>query len=285
MAVAVLMPKAGITVETCLIGAWNKKVGDRVAAGDILFNYETDKAAFECESTADGTLLEIFCGDGEEAPVLTPVCAVGEPGESVDHLRAAGGGAAAATPQPANDNIGGAGINATAAADAAAAANAADAAAPGTAAPGCAGLAAPQPPAAISPRARSLASRFGVDARNAVPTGPHGRVIERDIEMLINNPQAADFTAAQAANFAAAQAAQPQYPFRARRRPPRPALPPRNPPGRPRLRRGRAANARRIPMKNCRKYGAQSPTRCKNRLRTPRKSRTTIRLTPQAYWR
>ena len=58
MANAVLMPKAGITVESCIIGKWEKKVGDQIAEGDILFTYETDKAAFECESTAAGELLE-----------------------------------------------------------------------------------------------------------------------------------------------------------------------------------------------------------------------------------
>ena len=80
MAKGVLMPKAGITVEECVITEWLKKVGDHVEVGDILFTYETDKASFECESTAAGTLLEIFYGDGEEVPVLVNVCAVGEPG-------------------------------------------------------------------------------------------------------------------------------------------------------------------------------------------------------------
>ena len=74
MANAVLMPKAGITVESCIIGKWEKKVGDQIAEGDILFTYETDKAAFECESTAAGELLEIFFGDGEEVPCLVNVC-------------------------------------------------------------------------------------------------------------------------------------------------------------------------------------------------------------------
>ena len=59
---AVIMPKAGITVESCIIGTWEKKVGDQVKVGDILFTYETDKASFECESTEEGTLLEIFFG-------------------------------------------------------------------------------------------------------------------------------------------------------------------------------------------------------------------------------
>ena len=87
MANAVLMPKAGITVESCIIGKWEKKVGDQVAEGDILFTYETDKAAFECESTAAGELLEIFFGDGEEVPCLVNVCAIGAKGEDVSSLR------------------------------------------------------------------------------------------------------------------------------------------------------------------------------------------------------
>ena len=58
------MPKAGITVESCIIGTWEKKVGDPVKIGDVLFTYETDKASFECESTAEGVLLDIFYGEG-----------------------------------------------------------------------------------------------------------------------------------------------------------------------------------------------------------------------------
>ena len=48
LANAVIMPKAGITVESCIIGTWLKKVGDPVKVGDVLFSYETDKASFEC---------------------------------------------------------------------------------------------------------------------------------------------------------------------------------------------------------------------------------------------
>ena len=105
MANAVVMPKAGITVESCIIGKWLKKVGDPVAVGDILFTYETDKAAFECESTAAGELLEIFFQDGDEVPCLTNVCAVGTKGEDVSALRpgtaAAPAAPAESTPAPA----------------------------------------------------------------------------------------------------------------------------------------------------------------------------------------
>ena len=87
MAEGVLMPKAGITVEECVITEWLKKPGDQVAVGDILFTYETDKATFECESTAAGTLLEIFYNDGDEVPVLVNVCAIGNPGDDVSALK------------------------------------------------------------------------------------------------------------------------------------------------------------------------------------------------------
>jgi pyruvate dehydrogenase E2 component (dihydrolipoamide acetyltransferase) len=82
MAEKVLMPKAGITVEECIITEWVKSVGDTVSVGDILFHYETDKATFECESTAAGEILAILKEDGDEVPVLEPVCIIGEAGES-----------------------------------------------------------------------------------------------------------------------------------------------------------------------------------------------------------
>ena len=98
MANAVIMPKAGITVESCIMGQWQKNVGDQVKIGDILFSYETDKASFECESTAEGTLLEIFFEEGDEVPCLTNVCAIGNPGEDCSALK---GGSAADAPAEA----------------------------------------------------------------------------------------------------------------------------------------------------------------------------------------
>ena len=106
MAVGVLMPKAGITVEECIITEWLKKKGDHVNVGDILFTYETDKASFECESTAEGEILEIFYEEGDEVPVLVNVCAVGQPGDDISGIKegtasAAEAAPAAAAPAPA----------------------------------------------------------------------------------------------------------------------------------------------------------------------------------------
>ncbi len=169
MANAVIMPKAGITVESCIIGTWEKKVGDSVKMGDILFTYETDKASFECESTEEGTLLEIFFNDGEEVPCLMNVCAIGAPGEDCSALRP---GDAAPVEAPTEE-------------------------APKAEAPAAAPVEAPLATAvagdktAVSPRAKKLAERAGVDASLATPTGPNGRIIERDVRTLMENPVAA----------------------------------------------------------------------------------------------
>ncbi|MCX6334442.1 MAG: lipoyl domain-containing protein, partial [Bacteroidia bacterium] len=83
MAIPVLMPKQGQSVETCIITKWFKRPGDKVSANDLLFSYETDKAAFELESPGDGILLDIFFDEGAEVPVLINVAVIGQPGESI----------------------------------------------------------------------------------------------------------------------------------------------------------------------------------------------------------
>ena len=60
MATAIIMPRQGNTVESCIVSKWHKQKGDAVAVGDILFTYETDKATFDEEASVAGTLLEIF---------------------------------------------------------------------------------------------------------------------------------------------------------------------------------------------------------------------------------
>ena len=155
---AVIMPKAGITVESCIIGEWLKKVGDQVKVGDILFTYETDKASFECESTAEGELLAIFFEEGDEVPCMENVCAVGPHGEPTDCLKP---GAA-----PAVAEVAVAETAAPVAEEAAPAVQAKDG-------------------APVSPRAAKLAKAAGVDATLAVGTGPNGRIIERDVQKLI----------------------------------------------------------------------------------------------------
>ena len=84
MPTPIIMPKQGQSVESCIISKWYKKKGDDVHKGELLFAYETDKASFEEFSTVDGTILEIFFDEGDDVPVLSNVCVIGNTGESID---------------------------------------------------------------------------------------------------------------------------------------------------------------------------------------------------------
>ncbi len=157
MATPVIMPRQGQSVESCIITEWKKKVGDEVHVGDVLFSYETDKSTFEEQAKVDGTLLAVFYQADDDVPVLLNVAVIGNPGESFAEFAPDGAGAPAA---PAEE-----------AAQAAAPAEQAAPAAEATAARA----------EGVSPRAKNTAEKLGVDPTQAAPTGPHGRVIERDV--------------------------------------------------------------------------------------------------------
>ena len=87
MAVPIIIPKEGQSMETCRIVKWHKKKGDTVSQGDILCEVETDKAAIDIEAPAGGIVLDIFFEDDTEAPLLTPIAAIGKLGEEYESLR------------------------------------------------------------------------------------------------------------------------------------------------------------------------------------------------------
>lgn len=164
MATAVVMPKQGNTVETCIIASWKKSVGDPVSQGEVLCEVETDKALLEVESPAAGTLLAQFFQEGDEVPVLINIAAIGEPGENVDSLRPEGATAQAAPP--------------TAAAAPTQPETTAVSAAPVQTAEADGRIKA-------SPRARNLAQQKGIDVAALLGSGPGGRIIERDVQAAI----------------------------------------------------------------------------------------------------
>ena len=155
----VIMPRQGNTVESCVINEWHKNVGDAVAVGDILFSYETDKAAFECEAEVAGTLLARFFEEGDDVPCLENVCVIGKEGANADAYRPGAEPPVAAAAEPA-----------------AAAAPAAEIAEPAVVVGNL----------KISPRAKALAEKSGADLTQVTATGPDGRVIERDVQALID---------------------------------------------------------------------------------------------------
>lgn len=165
----VIMPRQGQSVESCIITTWHKKVGDTVNEGDILFSYETDKSAFDEKSLFSGTLLKILFEEGDVVPCLETVCFIGEAGEDVSSL---GAPATAEEKEGAPEK----------AAEPAAAAAQPAAAAPAAAAEGIAEGGRVK----ISPRAKNLALKTGVDMSAVGATGPHGRIIERDINAALD---------------------------------------------------------------------------------------------------
>lgn len=86
MAIPVIMPRQGQSVETCIITKWFTQKGETVRTGDLLFSYETDKAAFDVESPSDGIVLEILFTEGAEVPVLANVAFIGNQGETIESV-------------------------------------------------------------------------------------------------------------------------------------------------------------------------------------------------------
>ena len=173
MAHVVIMPKQGQSVESCIVTEFKKKVGDKVAVGDVLFSYETDKASFDEDAKVEGTVLACFFNDNDEIPCLTNVMVIGEPGESFSEYAPSGAGAPAASgaeaASPAAEPV--SSVTDPAEVTAATAPDALTNSAAGTVVAN----------APVSPRARKLAAEKGVDTAQVAGTGPHGRIIERDI--------------------------------------------------------------------------------------------------------
>lgn len=159
MATPIVMPKQGNTVESVIIVDWKKQVGESVAVDDVLCEVETDKATMEVPSTVAGTLLATLYAAGDEVPVMATIAWIGEAGEMAPGGEAQGARGEEAAPTP-------------------------PVAAPSaTPAPVAAQLPDLQSP--VSPRARNLAERKGIEAAALSGSGPGGRVIERDVQAAI----------------------------------------------------------------------------------------------------
>jgi len=182
MPINILMPALSPTMEKGNLAKWLKKEGDKVKSGDVIAEIETDKATMEVEAVDEGTIAKILVPEGtQDVPVNDVIAVLAGDGEDV---KAAGAGAASAPPKPA------------AAAEAPAAAKPAPAPAPSPApAAKAAAPAAPAPQATApapqtdghgrvfsSPLARRLAKEAGIELARITGSGPHGRVIARDVE-------------------------------------------------------------------------------------------------------
>jgi pyruvate dehydrogenase E2 component (dihydrolipoyllysine-residue acetyltransferase) len=179
MPINILMPALSPTMEKGNLAKWLKKEGDKVKSGDVIAEIETDKATMEVEAVDEGTIAKILVPEGTQDVAVNDVIAV-LAGDGED-VKAAGAGAASVPPKVAE---------APAPKPAAAPATAA---APKAAAPAAAPAPAPQAVAPLpqangharifsSPLARRLAKEAGIELTRISGSGPHGRIVARDVE-------------------------------------------------------------------------------------------------------
>ncbi len=179
MPINILMPALSPTMEKGNLAKWLKKEGDTVKSGDIIAEIETDKATMEVEAVDEGTIAKIVVPEGTaDVPVNQVIAVLAGEGEDVKSAAAGAGKAApAAAPKP----------------QAAAPAPKAQAPAPKAEAPKPAPLRRTRKRRAAavviaasrvfaSPLAKRLAKEAGIDISRVQGSGPHGRVIARDVE-------------------------------------------------------------------------------------------------------
>ncbi|MFE0750059.1 2-oxo acid dehydrogenase subunit E2 [Gordonia sp. NPDC058843] len=167
MAVQIVLPKLGLTMQEGVIGGWVAAPGQRVSSGDTLFRVETDKVDVDVEAEGEGVLATAV-----EAGAVLPVGAVVgwllADGESVpEGATSPDGDAGPATPSPTDASSEVAPAVSVDSATAAAAGGRLKA----------------------SPNARRVAAEAGVDLTRLTGTGPGGRIVSEDVEDFLARPQ------------------------------------------------------------------------------------------------
>ncbi len=169
MAIPIEMPKMSDTMEEGVLVAWLVEEGQRVSAGDVIAQVETDKATMDLEVYDDGVLLKKVVKEGESVPIGGLIAVLGKEGEDISEiLERYSGKKKATTPTEA-------------------APQAEQQARAGDGAPAPAVTAGDGAEARIkaSPLARKLAREHGLDLRTIQGTGPEGRIVRRDIEAAL----------------------------------------------------------------------------------------------------
>ncbi len=170
MPVNILMPALSPTMEKGNLAKWLKKEGDKVKAGDVIAEIETDKATMEVEAVDEGTIAKIMVAEGTaDVPVNQVIAVLAEEGE--DAIAATKAAPSAPKPQAAAPKTETPKVSPAPAAQATQAAPA-----PTAKSNGSGGR------VFSSPLARRLAKEAGIDLSHVSGSGPRGRVIARDIE-------------------------------------------------------------------------------------------------------
>jgi pyruvate dehydrogenase E2 component (dihydrolipoamide acetyltransferase) len=175
MAKNVLMPQMGYDMDAGTLLRWLKNVGDSVERGEAIAEIETDKVNIEIEAFDSGVLAKTLIGEGDKVPVGEVIAVIAEPGEDVAESPPA------APSQPP--------------AEAKPAAPSPTPVAPPAPQPALVTAQAPAATAVLerpanervrsSPLVRRLAFENGIDLRQVPGSGPHGRIVKRDIEGIL----------------------------------------------------------------------------------------------------
>jgi pyruvate dehydrogenase E2 component (dihydrolipoamide acetyltransferase) len=194
----ILMPALSPTMEKGNLAKWLKKEGDQIKSGDVIAEIETDKATMEVEAVDEGVLAKIVVPEGTaDVPVNDIIAVIAGEGEDVKEVGKGDFSQPAA--KPADDKSEAETAKQVEKAPAPASTNGSGQAAPHQAAP------ASQPQAQTngagrvfaSPLARRMARDGGLDLAAIQGSGPHGRVIERDVKAALEGGTAKKAPAAQ----------------------------------------------------------------------------------------
>ena len=197
MAIDILMPALSPTMESGTLSKWTIAVGDAVRSGDVIAEIETDKATMEVEAVDEGVLASILVADGSDGVAVgTVIARLAEDGEAVEDVASAAvpasaavSDAAEASPASQTDAAPQAGSPAqTVPAEASQAQTSAAAAVAG---PSATAISADGSRIFASPLARRIAADRGIDLARLSGSGPHGRILRRDVEEQAASPAAA----------------------------------------------------------------------------------------------
>ncbi len=155
MATEIVMPKQGNSVESCIILNWKVAIGDSVSIGDVVCEAETDKSTIDVEATSDGFVLALLYNEGDEVPVMAPMMVVGSKGEIVEPSKTKVENEESIEIKEEKISQVAPQLTHT--------------------------VSVSQDQIQISPRAKHTADHLGVNVQTVLPTGPKGRIVERDI--------------------------------------------------------------------------------------------------------
>ncbi len=201
MPIKIEMPRLSDTMQAGTVVKWNVKEGQKVKAGDVIADIETDKATMELPTYEDGTIASIVVPEGKNVPIGTVIVVLAAVGEDVAAAKAGAGSAQASASAPAPAAAQAAGSTTTVASGSSSTATAVIEAAPASHGNGTRVF--------VSPLARKIADESGLDLTQLQGTGPSGRIVRRDVEEAIRSGGTAAPAASKAAPAKAAAAPLP----------------------------------------------------------------------------